>query len=275
MKKFTIVLLSLLTILLSSCSRSSVDADEEGVFVKKPYFFGSGGVSKEPLSNGSEWKVSSTDFVKFKMSPVQYQEKFDDIMSDDNTPVDLTANILLQIQTGKTPILLEEFGEKWYDNNIRVQFCKYTRDEISRFPMFQLTSNREVYDKIEKVIIEKVTAIINEKKMPITVIAVVVDRAKPNKGVLEEIDRTAIQIQNERTQTQRITTEEKRKLAEIKRAEADKAYQSSMALSTDQYIKLRSLEIEKEKVEMIKNKANVKINMLMGGGAQPIYNVND
>ena len=36
---------------------------------------------------------------------------------------------------------------------------------------------------------------------------------------------------------------------------------------------LRSVEIEKEKVDMVRNKGNVKITMLMGNGATPFYNV--
>ena len=121
---------------------------------------------------------------------------------------------------------------------------------------------------------EKIEQIIKDKKIPVNVLAVVVNRAVPKDDVMEELTRTAIQIQAQETQEQREKTESKREAAEIKRAQADKAYQREMSIAADQYIKLRALEIEKEKVEMIKNKQNVKINMLMGNGAQPIYDVN-
>lgn len=54
---------------------------------------------------------------------------------------------------------------------------------------------------------------------------------------------------------------------------AGDAYRLKMGLTPDQYIKLRSLEIEKEKVDMVRGKANVNVTMLMGNGATPIYNV--
>ena len=87
----------LAVIVLASCTRASVDADEVGVFVAKPYFFGDGGVIQEPLMQGSDWRAMSTDFFKLKSTPIKITESFDDIMSDDNTPVDLTANIVIQI----------------------------------------------------------------------------------------------------------------------------------------------------------------------------------
>ncbi|UWF82176.1 MAG: SPFH domain / Band 7 family protein [Bacteriophage sp.] len=253
---------------------ATVNADEELVFVKKPIIFGSGGVDSEPLTSGSQWRWFSTDEVIFKVSPIQYEEEFKDIFTSDNTPINLSANLLLQIEKGSTPKLLTDFGEKWYDNNIQVQFVKYVRDEISKYPMKELTSKREIYDNVEMVVNEKVQQIIKDKKIPVNVLAVVVNRAVPKDDVMEELTRTAIQIQAQETQEQREKTESKREAAEIKRAQADKAYQREMSLTADQYIKLRALEIEKEKVEMIKNKQNVKINMLMGNGAQPIYDVN-
>ena len=114
----SILVLLLIAMTITSCSVASVDADEELVFVKKPIFFGKGGVEKEPLTSGSEWRWFSTDEVKFKVSPTQYEEKFQDIFTADNTPIDLSANILLQIKKGETPVLLEGFGEDWYKNNI-------------------------------------------------------------------------------------------------------------------------------------------------------------
>ena len=133
----------LAVIVLASCTRASVDADEVGVFVAKPYFFGDGGVIQEPLMQGSDWRAMSTDFFKLKSTPIKITESFDDIMSDDNTPVDLTANIVIQIEKSESPRLISDFGEDYYSVNIKPQFVKYIRDEISNYKMFDLTSNRE------------------------------------------------------------------------------------------------------------------------------------
>ena len=275
MKNFnvkTILVLLLIAMTITSCAVASVDADEELVFVKKPIFFGKGGVEKEPLTSGSEWRWFSTDEVKFKVSPTQYEEKFQDIFTADNTPIDLSANILLQIKKGETPVLLEGFGEDWYKNNIQTQFIKYVRDEISKYPMKELTSKREIYDSVEKVVLDKVQNIIDTKKIPVNVLSVIVNRAVPKDDVMDELARTAMQIQAQETQEQRAKTEMAREQAEIKRAQADKAYQMQMNLTADQYIRLRQIEIEKEKVEMIKNKNNVQVHMIMGNNdATPIY----
>ena len=120
-KLLTFSLFSLIMLTLSSCSVATVNADEELVFVKKPIIFGSGGVDSEPLTSGSQWRWFSTDEVIFKVSPIQYEEEFKDIFTSDNTPINLSANLLLQIEKGSTPKLLTDFGEKWYDNNIQVQ----------------------------------------------------------------------------------------------------------------------------------------------------------
>ena len=273
MRKILYLIFPILGLVATSCSRVSLDADEIGIFVMKPYVFGAGGVDETPLMQGATWKVASTDFIVLKKTPQKFTEGFDDIMSDDNTPVDLTANIILQIVPKDASKLISDFGEDWYSINIKPKFVKFIRDEISNYKMFDLTSNREVYDKIEAVVIQKVSEIIKEREMPIQVIDVVVDRAKPNPGVMEEIDRTAIQIQNMRTQSERVKAEEQRALAERAKAVADRAYMQEMRFSTGEYLKLREIEIEKEKIEMIRNKSQVNVTMLMGGGATPIYSV--
>jgi predicted HAD superfamily hydrolase len=90
---------------------------------------------------------------------------------------------------------------------------------------------------------------------------------------MEEYNKTAAQIQAKQTQMAASDMQSYRKIAEEKRAEADDAYRVKMNLTPEQYIQLRSVEIEKEKVDMVRNKRNVSINMLMGNGAQPFYNI--
>lgn len=267
MKNLSTILLVIFTMAISSCTRVFVNADEVGIFVMKPYLFGNGGVDNATLMNGATWKVFSTDFIAIKKTPQKFTEVFEDIMSDDNTPVDLAANIILQIVPEKTPRLISCFGMDWYDINIKPKFVKFIRDEISNYKMIDLTSNRQVYDKIEEVVMQKMSVIITDKNIPVWVVDVVVDRARPNKGVMEEIDRTAIQIQNKRTQAERVSAELQRAEAEHAKAIADRSYMVEMSFTTNEYIKLREIEIEKEKIEMIRNKENVQINMLMGQGA--------
>lgn len=275
MKKF-LNLLSLALILvatLSSCSFSTVDADEEAVLVEKPWFIGHGGVCSTPITTGNTWTAWTTDIVRFKITPVQYDEKFTDIMSSDNTPVDLTAHVLIQINKGQTPLLLQKFGKDWYLNDIQKDLCNEVRNEISKYPMMELTCKRTIYDnassRIENVLKNKV----NRERIPITIMKVIIDKACPNSEVMEEYNKTAAQIQAKQTQMAASQMQSYRKMAEEKRAEADDAYRVKMGLTPEQYIKLRSVEIEKEKVDMVRNKQNVSITMLMGNGAQPFYSV--
>jgi len=266
MKRSTIVtflvVMSITAIL--SCSREAVDANEEGVFIKKPYFFGKGGVSDYPLLQGSEWKVFSTDFVKFVMSPVQYEEPFEDLVAKDNNLVNTNAYLTLQIEPGRTPDLLRKFGENWYKNNVQETFRKITRDKLCEYGMFELTTNRQVYTEINADIDKSLREYFADRGLPVAIKSVVISRAQPSKGVLEEIDRTGVQMQAELTQNKRIKMEQAREEAELARAKADKAYMREMNLSADQFISLRALEIEKEKVEMLKNNPSVKVEAFLG-----------
>lgn len=271
--KYGGLLLLLMVLTFSSCSLVGVNADEEGVFVKKPWFFGSGGVSETPLQEGSTWKVCTTDFIKFTMTPVQYDEKFDDIMSSDNTPVDLSAHVLIKIIDGKTPLLLDKFGPNWYQNDIQKTFCNDIRNEISKYPMMELTCKRTIYDSLRVRTKNILEARVKSIGLPVEIIDVIIDKATPNPEVMEEYNKTAAKIQAKQTQKNAAEMEIARKIAEEKRAEADKAYQNTMGLTPAQFIQLKSIDIEKEKVDMIRNKGNVNVTLFMGGGTTPIYNV--
>jgi len=245
-----------------------VDADEEGVFVAKPWFFGSGGVNDNPLKEGTSITATSTDVVRFKVTPIKYEEQFDDVMSDDNTPVDLQAYVILQIKRGYTPILLKNYGENWYFNNVRETFRKFIRDRVSTYPMYDLTSNREACQSIEndteKLLQDYFKKLNSDKEFPVTIQSVIVDRATPNKEVMEEINKTASQIQAKKTQIEREEMEKVRASAERERARADKEYQREMGLTADQFIMLRALEMEMEKVEMVRGKQNVNVDVMFG-----------
>ncbi|HRD40029.1 MAG TPA: hypothetical protein PLC65_15485, partial [Bacteroidia bacterium] len=58
--------------------------------------------------------------------------------------------------------------------------------------------------------------------------------------------------------------------AEINKAIADEAYKQQMGMSISDYLELRQLEIEKEKVELIKDKQNVSI---IFGDVKPVKTI--
>lgn len=252
---------------MTSCDSVSVNGDQEAVLVMKPWFFGHGGVDKTAISSGREWVAWTTDNVKFTITPTTYTETFDDMMTDDNTPVDFAAYLKLQIRKGETPVLLEKFGEKWYENSVAPTFRTMVRDKASMFKMFSLTSDREVLADIQKEVKNKITEYCNKIGLPVSVMEVTIGKVTPPEEVLEETRRTAAQNQSKLTQDARAAAEISRKQAEINKAIADKAYQTQMNMNTSEYLQLRQLEIEKEKVELVRDKQNVTI--VMGQGLQP------
>ena len=57
---------------LTSCHGVMPDADEEAVLIKKPWFFGHGGVEEEPVTTGNTWCCWSTSSEYFKIIPISY-----------------------------------------------------------------------------------------------------------------------------------------------------------------------------------------------------------
>lgn len=272
MKKIILGMFVMVAIIstFTCCSLCGVDGTTEGVFIKKPLFFGSGGVEMTALTEGSEWKVFSTDFVEYTKIPVKYTEIFDDVFCNDNTPMDLSAHVTLQLIEGKSPILHINYGPEWYNNVVKETFRKTVRNFISTYDMYTLTSDREVYDAIEVDIAEKLEQyfadISTTKEFPIKIINVVVDKAKPNISVMEELNKTATMAQAKLTEIKRQEVEDERKVTEHKRALADKEYRATMNMTSSEYIQMRTLEV-------IEQKPNAEIDVLFGVSTETMWNI--
>lgn len=264
------ILYTLLMILMTSCHGINPAADEEAVLVKKPWFFGHGGVDETPVSTGLTWCVFTTSAETFKITPQRYDEKFDDIFSNDNTPLDFDTYINIQIQKGKSPILLKNYGTHWYENNIQVYYRNKTREYVSMYNPFDLISNREVLNEIDAALMKDLTNYVaklsKDKEFPITILSITTGAAKPNKDQLDEMNKTAQYIQQKRSMEQKAVAESARAEAETKRAEADKAYMNAMNLTTQQFISLKW-------IETIANKQGANIDVLVGGGETPMWNI--
>lgn len=264
-----LAMFAVVSIAMTSCRGVSCDADEEATLVEKPWFWGHGGVNEEAVGAGLKWCWASTHPVYFKTVPQRHDEVFDDIFSNDNTPLDFHTYITIQLKAGKSPILLQNYGEKWYENNLQVHYRNYTRDEVAKYSPFDLISNREVLARIDSVVTAKMNRLLaelsKEKEMPIVIKSVVTGAAKPNKDQLAEMNKTAQYVQARQTQERSREMEVARSAAERARAEADKAYQSAMGLSADQFIQLKY-------IEMIANKNGANIDVMVGP-ATSMWNV--
>ena len=120
MKNFIKILpvMALIVFTVSSCKGVSPDADEEGVLIEKPWFFGHGGVDTDAVESGLSWIAWSTDVEYFKIVPYKHQVDMDDLFSDDNTPLDFHTIIITEIKKGKSPILLQNYGKDWFNTNL-------------------------------------------------------------------------------------------------------------------------------------------------------------
>lgn len=254
---------------VTSCHGVMPDADEESVLIAKPWFFGHGGVDMDPVTTGCTWCFWSTSSETFKITPQRYDEPFDDIFSNDNTPLDFNSYIVIQIQQGHSPELLQNYGKHWYENNIQVPYRTFTREEVSKYSPFDLISNREVLVDIDAQVLRKMNALLDnlnkDKAFPIVIKSVTTGAARPNKDQLDEMNATAAAIQKTKTQERNKEMEVARAEAERARAEADKAYMTAMNLSAGQFIELKY-------IDMIASKKEANIDVLIGG-ATSMWNV--
>lgn len=270
-KKFVIFsLLAVVTMVFTqSCNRVKVNAGEEAVLVHKPMFFGKGGVDKTPIPTGSQWTWATTDDVIFKVIPIKYTENLNDVASNENTPLDFNTQIVIQVQKGKTPILLQNYGVDWYKNNIQETYNNYTRNYVSKYSPFDLMSNRDTLALIDSNILKDMRQYVSElskkAEFPITILSVITGRAIPNDAQLAEMNNTAAQIQAKISEDRRAEKEDARAEAERKRAIADKAYMKELNLTTSEFIQLKQWDV-------IEKKQGANIDVLVGG-AQSMWNV--
>ena len=260
-----VVILSMFS--LTSCYRVQVNPGQESVLVYQPFFMGHGGVESEPVTTGATWCVSTTDHKEFTVTPVTITEDFVNMIPSDNTPVSFSVYLKVQIQKGKTPELYKNFGTEWYAHNLQASFRTMVRDKASAFKMFDLASKRDISLKLQEDIFKDIVTYTKTLNLPVDVMQVSIGAITPPEQVLTETKLTAAQNQSVLTQTARATAELSRKQAEINKAIADNAYRNQMAMTVPEYLHLRQLEIEKEKVELIKDNKNVSI---IFGNAAPV-----
>ena len=259
---FSIAFVAMLS--MSSCHGVRPGADEEAVLIVKPWFFGHGGVDMTPVETGLKWAWWSTSSEVFKIVPFKHQVDMDDLFSDDNTPLDFHTIIITQIQKGKSPILLQNYGVDWFNTNIYNYYCNLVRDHISQHSPFDLMSNRAILNDIDSKVLKQmqdyVAQLSKEKEFPVVVKQVTIGKAIPNKEQLEEMNKTAKAVQAKQTQERQVEVELAREKAERQRAKADKAYREELGLSTQDFINLKW-------IETIAAKQGANIDVLVGGGS--------
>ena len=265
---FSIALVAMMV--MTSCHSVAPDADEEAVLIYKPWFFGSGGVDDEPVETGLTWCYWSTSSETFKIIPVKNQVDMNDLFSDDNTPLDFHTIIITQIEKGKTPILLKNYGKDWFNTNIYNEYCKFVRNHISQHSPFDLMSNRQVLDSIDMAVLKQtqdlVAKLSKDKEFPVIIKQVTIGKAIPNDKQLEEMNNTAEAVEAKQTPDREAEVQMARGKAERERAKADRAYMEQLGLTIGQFIELR-------KWEVIEKKKDANIDVVVGDSPTQMWNI--
>lgn len=273
MKKFlsllAVALVSIAT--LTSCHWVAPSADEEAVLIYHPMIWGHGGVDVDAVETGLAWCWWSTASETFKIVPQKHQVDMEDLVSNDNTPLDFHTVIITQIKKGKSPVLLQNYGTDWFNTNIYNHYCNRVRDYVSQHSPFDLMSNREVLNEIDTKLLKEmrifVAELSKEKEFPVEIKQVIIGKAIPNKEQLDEMNKTAKAVQAKQTQEREQEMQLAREKAERQRAIADKAYMSEMNLSPSQFIQLKAWDIIEKK-----NGANIDV-LFNADGTTKMWNV--
>ena len=241
------LILASAVLLLAGCV--AIDAGHEGVLVEQPFFFGHGGVDPVPAKTGRVWVAPTTKVIDVDVRPIQYSEHFD-IISAENAPVSFDAFLIANVIEGRTPELINRFGPNWYQNNAKEAFRTFVREEVQKYPLFQLTTDPTTRTKLQEAIAREVqTKLLEKQALPIRLNRVVVGSILPPKGVVEQTTQTIIQEQRKITMVEFQKAEESREKAEKQRGIADRAYRESLGLTAPEFVDLRRIEVQKEIVQ--------------------------
>lgn len=234
---------------LTGCIYATIDAGHEGVLVEKPLLFGHGGVDPIPIGTGRQMVAVTTEVIDVDIRPIQYSEHFD-IISSENAPVSFDAFFIANVMAGRSPDLVARFGPHWYVNNVKEAFRTIVREEVQKYPLFELTTRPAIRSKLQDAIYQEVrTKIIEKHTIPIVLNRVVVGSILPPKGVLEQTAETIKQEQRRITMIEFQKAEEAREKAEKQRGIADLAYRESLGLTAPEFVDLRRVEVQKEIVQ--------------------------
>lgn len=151
----------LAALVLSVGCTVSPNAGTEAVLVKKPLFFGHGGVSPSPVKAGLGYIAPTTWPQYVNMQPQRIDSNFDDMMTKSGVPVDFHAVITVKVTDSVK--LVEKFGNDtitYTDNssfpgfwvrNLDQPFRTAVRDEVKRHEMnaiaIETTAVEEVDDR--------------------------------------------------------------------------------------------------------------------------------
>jgi regulator of protease activity HflC (stomatin/prohibitin superfamily) len=244
MRKSVLILLAVLCAVstMTGCTVVNPDVGHERVLVEKPWLFGHGGVNSEPVQTGLTFVAFSTSDIDVNMQPVQYEEKFADLMSSDGVPLDFDTTIALQVTDSVD--LIKHFGPNWYENNVEREFANTVRQAVRTHGMNEMAISTTAIDDVDAQVANHLSQYLKQINMPVKLIRVTVGRANPPDSVKNQRIETAQQEQRVQTEQQTKLAEDARRAAEQSRAEADNAYRNALGLNPEQFLELQRINME-------------------------------
>ena len=256
------------------CTTVRPDAGHEGVLIRKPMFFGSGGVVSTPVKTGLKYIAWTTDSQIVNMQPARVDAVFDDLMTSDGVPIDFHAVVSYRITDSVT--LVRDYGADFngagipgfWIRNLEQPFRTAVRDAVKRRGMNEMAIVATAAEAVDKEVTQHLLRIVKETGVPILIMDVTLGRANPPDAIKNQRVATAEQEQRVNTEKQRKLAEDQRKDAETARAAADNAYRQSMQLSPDQFLRLEAIKMQREVCGR-----QGACTFLLGSGATPVFNV--
>ena len=254
--------------LIIGCHSYAPNAGHEIVLVKKPIFFGHGGVDPSPVKTGRTYAAISTDGVDVNMQPHKYDVNLPDTMTKDGVPIEFHAIMVLRVTDSVA--LIRSFGPEWYSNNLEEPFRTMVRQAVRKRGMNETAISTTALDEIDNEIRDQLRLFLREKGLPVELVTMTVGRANPPDSVKTQRIATATQEQRIQTEQQMKLAEDQRAAAETSRAKADNAYREAMGLSPQQFIQLETVKMQRE---VCGEQGKATCTFIQNGGAQPIYDV--
>ena len=265
---FAMIAIATVLIGVVGCKSFAPNAGHEIVLIKKPIFFGSGGIDPQPVKTGRTYGAISTDGVEVNMQPQKFDVNLPDTMTKDGVPIEFHAIVVLKVTDSVA--LIRNFGPDWYSNNLEEPFRTMVRQAVRKRGMNETAISTTALDDIDNEIRDQLRLFIKEKALPVELVTMTVGRANPPDSVRNQRIETATQEQRIQTEQQKKLAEDQRALAETSRARADNAYREAMGLSPQKFIQLETVKMQRE---VCGDQGKATCTFIMSGNAQAVYDL--
>lgn len=235
----------------------------EGVETRKPILFGTGGTNPVTYATGRHFIWPSSQFDRVSLKPFSYNENFIDINASDNVPIDFKATFVMQPRAGRTASIVSKFGLEWYKRRVQAKFQTLTRNEVKRKTSIDLRTKPATIEESQAALKLAGQNYLDEVGIEVDLSQVQIGKIVPPEELLKEAAKTAAQKQRKKTQDARTLAENARKGAEAASAVADSEYMTKMAMTPDQYLRSRQLDI----LANAQKDKNASFNVWISSGA--------